>query len=234
MSIMFIPIICSASWVHPDFEYFRCNVRYWPGQMAHTITILRTQNPDEPLLSLQSRKYHVLLPIRTSRTRYGVCGHAVNERRCARRRNFEKELAILEKFLGTWDSKYVGLEKLSAEFTCERILGGRYIQRSGKISADIERQILELMTYDPGEKCYRMWTHSSDLRMPTIEHRGTWDNVTQTMTWEAQFKSGATRTTRIKFESEAMMKSTISRKDPEGKLREESVTEIVTTRRQKP
>ncbi len=148
--------------------------------------------------------------------------------------NFEKELAILEKFLGTWDSKYVGLEKLSAEFTCERILGGRYIQRSGKISADIERQILELMTYDPGEKCYRMWTHSSDLRMPTIEHRGTWDNVTQTMTWEAQFKSGATRTTRIKFESEAMMTSTISRKDPAGKLREESVTEIVTTRRQKP
>ncbi len=142
--------------------------------------------------------------------------------------NIDKELRVLEKFLGTRDTKYVGLEDLATESTYERILGGRYIQRTGAIrAAGTDNQILELMTYSPGEKCYRMWTHFSDPRGPAIEHRGTWDEVTQTMTWEAKFKSGATRTTTTRFESETMMKSRISGKDANGNLRAD-VTETVT------
>ena len=149
--------------------------------------------------------------------------------------NSDKELRILEKWLGTWDTKHIGQEDLATESTYERILGGRYIQRTGTIRApDTDNQILELMTYSPGEKCYRMWTHFADPRLPVIEHRGTWDEVAQTMTWEARFKSGATRTTQIKFESETMMKSSISSKDANGNLRDESVTEIVATIRKNP
>jgi hypothetical protein len=139
-----------------------------------------------------------------------------------------KEMQVLSKLLGTWDLK---TPTEPAEATYEWILDGRYIQRTGTGTIPGVK-ILELMTYDSGEKCYRMWTHASVARFPVIEHRGTWDEVAQTITWEAKFKSGATRTTKMKFEIDSVTKWTISGRDANGDLRD-SAAEVVATLRKK-
>jgi hypothetical protein len=76
-----------------------------------------------------------------------------------------------------------------------------------------------------------MWTHSSDPNLAATEQRGKWDEKLQTLQWEERDASGKEKITTMKFESEAIMKWTVSYRDANGNATEDRTLHLVATLR---
>jgi hypothetical protein len=105
------------------------------------------------------------------------------------------ELEALSHYVGHWDvaitSKSLPFSK--GEATAEWILDGRFVQQTGSLTSVDGKsplKITTLMTYDPKEKTYRMWSFLSNGTM--IEAAGQWDAQKRTMT---SIHRGGTSTT---------------------------------------
>jgi hypothetical protein len=114
-----------------------------------------------------------------------------------------KELEVLAKFIGTWDTKVEtgNGQRGETEVVADWMLDGKFVRRSIKLSNE-KIEMHEVMTFDKFEKCFRRWEFRSGDGSPCIEYRGTWDDESQTMTWIASLKDGVTRTTKCTFEDE--------------------------------
>lgn len=102
-------------------------------------------------------------------------------------------MELLDRLVGTWDvemsSKARPGQKLKAEITGRKILGGRYIEiRDRQVPTGDENYTL--ITYDAEKKAYRQWHYSS--RWGHTEGTGAWDEATKTLSWTGQ--GGTTKT----------------------------------------
>ena len=93
------------------------------------------------------------------------------------------------------------------EFTAQWILGGRFVERVGKLIAvrvpnDISIKVL--MTYDPKEKAYRKWTFISNGRV--LVASGAWDERNRTMTWVSKYDEEPSGTTTTFTTTETFIK----------------------------
>lgn len=108
-----------------------------------------------------------------------------------------KEMEVLDRLVDTWEtdmaSKVRPDDKWKTQITCRKVLGGRYIEQRERVLPSGEENYT-LMTYDPQLKKYRQWYFSS--RWPQAEGTGTWEEASQTMTWDCE--GGAGTTTPIK------------------------------------
>jgi hypothetical protein len=101
----------------------------------------------------------------------------------------EIDVRVLEHYVGKWD--------VAIEDSAQKVTRGSLLDESGKPYL----KILDLMSYDPSEKCFRMWTFDSSQSLP-FESRGTWDATTKTMTWTRKISlpaSSIIRTTTLCF-----------------------------------
>ena len=128
----------------------------------------------------------------------------------------EKELQVLAKYIGTWESAGSNGEDASANIILdgEWILEGTFLQRRGRLSGGRTQQ-LQLLTYDDDIKQYRMWNFGSFSKNP-IESRGTWDEARQTMTWVADLSDGGTLTQTATFHADSTQSWTTQFRGADG------------------
>ncbi|HJZ57153.1 MAG TPA: redoxin family protein [Gemmataceae bacterium] len=109
---------------------------------------------------------------------------------------------VLERRLGAWDNAVVvkpvlGKEsKVAATDTVEKAFGGTFIQIR-TLSENDGNETIELATFDPAKKAYRMWTYNSQGGV--IEWTGTWDEKDTTMSWTASIQGDITGVMKWKF-----------------------------------
>jgi peroxiredoxin/mono/diheme cytochrome c family protein len=111
---------------------------------------------------------------------------------------------VLAKRLGTW-SNAVALKpvlgeatKLTAKETVTTAYDGAFIQVRSVNDGD-GNELIELATFDPERKQYRMWTYNS--QGATIEWAGTWDEKAVALTWTTTFQGGYAGTLKWTFPS---------------------------------
>ncbi len=102
---------------------------------------------------------------------------------------------VLERRLGTWDNvvairPLVGEEtKLTSTDTIEKAFGGTFLHLRSVRQGD-SNEAVQLVTYDPVRKLYRMWTDSAQGSV--IAWDGVWDEKAQVLTWKANLQGGLT------------------------------------------
>lgn len=132
------------------------------------------------------------------------------------------ESKVLDRELGNWLHTYTYLK---GEWTpsqtqgtitgsCERILGGRFVQ--GKFEASDGQTILQLDTYDAQRKCYRRWLFQSNGQ--TSGHIGKWNPDTKTMTWTHSMDGDLTCTQVDRYVDADTLEFSVVIKDPDGKV----------------
>jgi len=105
--------------------------------------------------------------------------------------------ADLERRLGEWDSATVakplgGAEtKLTGGQTVEKAFGGTYLLLRSRGGGEFGGTV-ELATFDPAKKAYRMWTYTSEGSV--LEWAGSWDDATRTFTWTTALSADMTAT----------------------------------------
>lgn len=119
---------------------------------------------------------------------------AANAVRSADPPETSSEHDVLDRFLGSWRTKYK-LPKAelnpqeatgAADLTYSRILGGQFVQEQGEHSD--KTTTLQLFTYDVPQKCYRSWRFTSLGQK--LEATGKWDAEAKTLTWTSVDRTG--------------------------------------------
>jgi hypothetical protein len=140
------------------------------------------------------------------------------------------ELQVLDRFIGTWDS--VVTNKMTGD-TGDTIEERRWSRKGTFVLSEdfnlrTQKEAHFLMTYDPNAKAYRTCYIDEFNTAPIL---GTWDEKTQTMTWNGTdaYKSRLTGTYR--FVDKDTVEWSMIFTDPDGKV----VIELATkqTRRKK-
>lgn len=100
----------------------------------------------------------------------------------------------LARRLGVWQQTVtikpiLGAQtKNNSEATVKTAFDGTFLQMVN-VGED-GNETIELATFDPTRKCYRLWTYNSNGN--SIEWTGTWDEPKATMTWSATVTGGYT------------------------------------------
>jgi peroxiredoxin/mono/diheme cytochrome c family protein len=111
---------------------------------------------------------------------------------------------VLEKRLGTWDTDVsirpsLGKEtKLTGTDRVDREYGGTFVHSRGAQQG--RGEIVELATYDPARKAYRLWTYTSQGQV--YEWEGRWDEKASTLTWTADLQGGLTGLLTWRFDGD--------------------------------
>lgn len=108
------------------------------------------------------------------------------------------ELAVLEKFIGTWDTKatikvaeWTPKEvRTTGTITNEWVLGGRFVQ--GKGSDSLKLHFVTHWTYDAQRKAYRTWFFDSNGQ--ALEWGGKWDEKAKAFVVKNDMGNGITGT----------------------------------------
>ncbi|MEJ7591428.1 MAG: hypothetical protein WKF77_07755 [Planctomycetaceae bacterium] len=77
------------------------------------------------------------------------------------------ELQALSNYIGTWDVAITSEDSpfMKGQSTAEWILDGRFVQQTGHMTSADGATVLKIttmMTFDPKERAYRMWSFLSD------------------------------------------------------------------------
>jgi serine/threonine protein kinase len=143
-----------------------------------------------------------------------------------------RELAVLDRLVGTWDTEMASRvrpgEKGRAEMTVRKTLGGRFVEVRERVLPSGEEHYT-LYTFDPPKRSFRNWYFSS--RWPPAEGTGTWDEAAKTMSWSCH-GGGQTTTLVWKFASDDRIEFRVTVKDGGGKVLED--LEGTHTRRKPP
>ena len=87
--------------------------------------------------------------------------------------------AALDLLIGKWKSVTPGDKGSTTDLEFQRVLGGRYLQESGKRADGGSAMVM--YTYDADRDCYRSWSFRSSMK--AAESTGHWDEDTQTFSW---------------------------------------------------
>ncbi len=134
-----------------------------------------------------------------------------------------KELDVLERSVGTWQTETVtkapdGAEhKSAATVVCEWTLDRQFLQSRGVV--DGKQQDLSLVHFDPRTRKYRSYTFLA--AGVVIESDGTWDPAHSTMTWTGTDEH-VTTTAVERFTGKDAYEWSLTVRDPAGKLLAES------------
>jgi len=129
------------------------------------------------------------------------------------------ELQLLHRWVGTWDGEFTDLrtqEVGKSTSRWEMVLDGRFLQ--GKLESP-RRETLVMMTYDPEDRVYRVWSFSSTGR--SGHGTGRWDEKSMTMTWDGKGRGVEGPETSILIEhwlDEDTREVNNTIKDAEGKV----------------
>ncbi|MCE9564137.1 MAG: redoxin domain-containing protein [Planctomycetes bacterium] len=108
---------------------------------------------------------------------------------------------LLKELAGTWDTNTelkVGGRSVSlkGQDVVETTFNGTFIRGLATSAAD-DRGVIELITYDPAKKTYRMWLY--DSAGTEIEWTGIHDNKSRTLIWKATLGDDVKLTLTWKF-----------------------------------
>ncbi len=111
---------------------------------------------------------------------------------------------LLKELSGTWDTntelKVGGRAiNLKGQDVVETAFGGTFLRSLATSAAD-DRGVIELITYDPATKAYRMWLY--DSAGTEIEWTGTHDAEAKTIAWKAVLGDGVKLNLTWKFVAE--------------------------------
>lgn len=118
---------------------------------------------------------------------------------------------VLERRLGTWQQTMTikpvlgQATKNNSVGTVKPAFGGTFLQIVNL--GEDGNETIELATYDPTRKCYRLWTYNSSGNV--IEWDGTWDDATTTMTWKATVSGGYAAVLNWKFVAADRIETTV-------------------------
>jgi uncharacterized protein (TIGR03067 family) len=137
-----------------------------------------------------------------------------------------KEMAQLERFVGTWDLEFRSRirpdNRWQAELTIRKVLGGRFIETREVVPLTGEQHIM-LATYDAEKKVYYHWYWSSV--QPQAEGPSTWDEGTKSLKWEGKVgdESAMTRSSSVvwKFTTGDKIELRVAIKDKDGAVIDE-------------
>ena len=132
------------------------------------------------------------------------------------------ELQLLDRFVGTcmqsftlFKAEWTPEEKRgTGTFSSTRILGGQFVQESGK-KADGNSH-LTLYTFDEKRESYRMWYFASSGQ--TGEVAGKWDAKINTLVWKWDAPNGLTGTGTHHFVNDDTYEFSTVIKDNSGKV----------------
>lgn len=118
------------------------------------------------------------------------------------------ERQALESYLGNWETETVNKTaewtpkevRTTGVATNEWVLGGGLMLQRGKESSGVET--LQMRTYDPEQKKYRLWNFDSQGRL--LEATGQWDQGSKTMTWKADLGNGITGVNIVRFNGDTI------------------------------
>jgi len=133
------------------------------------------------------------------------------------------EMKVLYKFVGSWrgtttaDKTKWAPEGFHRTVTtlCKPALGGRFTLSETVDDAGVTS--FQLCTYDPQQKCYRMWWFNSQGSV--AESRGQWDAKTKTAVWKGGDKdAGVTSLARVTYTDDDTIEWGMEAKDAAGEV----------------
>lgn len=113
------------------------------------------------------------------------------------------ELKVLDRMIGTWDTVTVQKPaewtpdggQSTATVTREWILNGRFLMDTSLHSNGDES--IAIFGFDPGQRTYRSWWFNSLGNRS--DSRGQWNEVTQTLSWQADLEEGRRMRSSVRF-----------------------------------
>ena len=135
--------------------------------------------------------------------------------------NAPPEMKALERLVGTWNVEQivkVPKEERSTNLVVKRelVLGGRFVQEM--VDDKGKPTFTGMYTYDSNRKTYRYWFFMSSGFY--WEPTGTWDESSQTFTFNGRLGAGdtGTMTATLRFSDEATFVYSLVATDPGGKV----------------
>ena len=115
------------------------------------------------------------------------------------------EQKVLDRLLGTWSqeatlfkAKWTPEEKhTTGTFTVTRILGGAFVQSTGRDSEN--NSVINLWTYNQQRKRYQAWSFGSDYGGPNSPANGKWNEATQSVEYSDSGEDGQTSVGQMHF-----------------------------------
>ncbi len=130
-----------------------------------------------------------------------------------------REMAFLHKLAGAWrtegEMKVPFQAPSKSRQVARRVLGGRFVELR-ETAEPINQDFYSLMTYDGGNKAYRLFNFPSIGQ--ASEYKGVWDAAGQKMTWTGAAPEGGDLTATMEWRGPDEYKQNILVKNAVGEI----------------